>query len=119
MKIILELILAFIPGCFEPLINMVKREILKIYVRGVDQIRLVFVSGLLAVFWVMLAFSGFVMIHIALFFLLPWSPQTNALILLFTGAIYFLIATLSIAKISSRRTWMKMSGAEKMARDLE
>jgi hypothetical protein len=119
MKTIFELILAFIPGCFEPLINIVKRELLKIYIRGVDQIRLVFVSGLLAVFWVMLAFSGFLMVHIALFFLLPWSPQTNAIVLLGIGASYFVIATLFIARLSSRRTWMKMSGAEKMARDLE
>lgn len=115
MRLLLDLIIALLPRLFDPFIEMIKLEFLKIYVRGIDNVRQIFIVGLLALFGIMLTLVGFTMIHIALFLLMPWSPQTNALILLGLGSVYFLVPLIFILKLASRKAWMKASGAEKLA----
>ena len=73
MKFILDLVMAFLPSLFDPVIKMVKLELLKRYMEGVVGVRRAFILGLLGVFGVMLFVGGFVMVHIAAYLLLPWS----------------------------------------------
>jgi|GEM_PF-5555674 len=109
MRLILELFWTILVSLFEPVIDFVKLEISKAYICGVACVRAVYLSLLFHLFAIVLALAGFLLIHFALFFLLPWSLQVNALILLIAGVIYVAIPLLYIAKKASTKNWAKMS----------
>jgi hypothetical protein len=118
MKFIFELLLAALPSLFNPIIRLVKLEILAVYMRGVDGARRAFILGLCALFLVMLAIASFVLIHVAVFLLIPWSTQTGAFVMLGLGIFYLCLSAIFVVKLCSKRTWMKISGAETFARSI-
>jgi hypothetical protein len=118
MKVIFDLIMSVLPSLFKPLTDFIKLELLRVYIEGIDSVRRAYVLALLGVFTVVLGLCGFVMAHIALFMLLPWSTPVNALVLLGVGTFYFLLSLVIVLKLCSRRLWLKVSGAEGMARGI-
>ncbi len=118
MKFFLGWMMAFLPSIFSPIVNLVKLELLSVYVRGVEGIRTTFILALWALVGVLLACASFVLIHVAAFILIPWDQQTGAFVMLGLGVLYLLIAAIIVIRICSRRAWMKLSGAEAMARNI-
>src|SRR5258706_10235044 len=109
MRLIFELFWTILVSLFEPVIDFVKLEVFKAYVYGVACVRTVYLSLLFHLFAVVLALAGFLLIHFAIFFLLPWSLQVNALVLLIVGVFYLVIPLLYIVKKASIKNWAKMS----------
>lgn len=96
-------------GLFEDVIDFVKLEVSKAYLYSLACVRDAYLSLLFHLFAIVLALAGFLLIHLALFFLLPWSLQVNALILLIVGILYLAISLLYIIKKASKKNWQKMS----------
>jgi len=118
MRFFYDILIALLPRAFSSLVDMVKLELATFYVGAIDRARHIFTIGWLTIFGIMLGLSGFLTIHAALFLLLPWSIETKAWILLGLGLVYFLIPLVLVSLICSRRTWMKVSGAQEMVDDL-
>lgn len=115
MKFIYEILFATLLG---PIIKKAKLELLAVYLRAVDGAREVFSLGVMALFAVMFIASGFVIVHVALFLLMPWSPETNAYVMLGLGTVYVVVPSFVIIRLCSRRTWLNISGAESMRRSI-
>jgi len=109
MTSLLELVRAVMSALFDPIVDYVTCEISKAYMTGVEGLRRVFLSLLLQVFAVVLALAGFLLIHLAIFFLLPWSQQVSSIIMLVIGVFYIAIAVTYIMKKSSAKNWRKIA----------
>ncbi len=103
---------------FELIINLFKSRCLTVYIRIIERLRGFFIRGLTALFCLMLVISGFLIIHVALFFYLPWDLETKALVLLIVGLTYFFVPLTLICWLYSKPQWIKMSGAEEMIENL-
>jgi len=103
---------ALLPALFRPIVDFAKLELLRVYLNGVHSVRQLFISLLCQVFAVILALVGFLMIHMALFFLLPFSLQINALILLCVGVLYVTFSVIYVIRKSSVKHWIKLSRAD-------
>jgi hypothetical protein len=112
MKAILELLWSVLSACVEPIVDYVNQEVSKAYLSGVERLRRVFLSLLFHIFAVVLALAGFLMIHLAVFFLLPLSQQVSSLIMLVVGIFYLTMALVYIVKKSSAKNWTKITGAD-------
>lgn len=116
MKFIFDLISAWLPSVFGPVVKFIKLEMISVYIKGVDALRRMFILNIIAKFLALFVVAGFVMIHIAVFMLMPWDTKTNSIVLLSLGCFYFIVPTLFIIRICSRRMWLRVSGAEAMHR---
>lgn len=92
-----------------------KFESIKLYASISDVLRGLFIHVALIFLFVIIALSGFIFIHIALFLILPWSTETKAIILLVLGIIYFLLPTSFVVILYSRKQWARASGLESFA----
>ncbi|MBA4386445.1 MAG: hypothetical protein C0404_00600 [Verrucomicrobia bacterium] len=93
-------------------VDLLKLNTVIWYVHGVRMARKVFLSFVFLALYFMLAASGFILLHIGLYKLLP-SPA-NALALLALGATYLVLALLGLGCICSEEAWMKGSNAAKL-----
>jgi hypothetical protein len=62
--------------------------------------------------------AGFVLMHVALFMFLPWSPECKAAVLFILGGVYFLIALLYVLKLCSQKFWMEYSKASDLVKEV-
>jgi len=60
---------------------------------------------------------GFLLIHVALFILLPWTIEAKAKLGLGLGLAYMVIGGVALKVALDERTWMEKSGAAKMLQD--
>ena len=60
---------------------------------------------------------GALLVHVALFVLLPWSLETKALLCLGAGLVYIVGGILALRAALDERTWLEKSGAAKMLQD--
>lgn len=119
MKSVFDLLLfAGIERVFTLMFDLVKVEFLTFYVRVIDRGRHVFITGILIILCLMAMLSGFLVLHVALFILLPWSEATKTLLLLVLGLIYFFVPMGLVSWLSSRRRWIEILGAEEQIRSL-
>lgn len=95
--------------------NWLKFESIKLYARVSEVLRGIFISVTLIFLFIIIAVSGFVFIHIALFFILPWSVQTKAITLLVLGIFYFMLPTTCVLILYSRKQWARATGLENYA----
>jgi hypothetical protein len=112
MKFILELLFSFIRQSFK---NWIKVEILKICISLVHCARSFIIVLSLLFFMFIILLCGFIGIHIAFFYLVPWSAFTKALILLIISIIYLLGAFFTIVVLSARKRWYRITGLEALA----
>ena len=98
-------------------LQLLKLEVTKCYVRGVEAVRLT-ALGLLGLGLVIgLICIGLLLMHVALFILLPWSLEAKAKLGLGLGLAYVVIGGLALRAAMDERTWMEKSGAAKMLKD--
>jgi hypothetical protein len=115
MKKILDLIFSY---CGSSLWTWLRFESIKLYANTSEALRGLFIHITLIFLFVIIALSGFIFIHLALFFLVPWSIETKALILLILGSIYFLLPIIFVLILYSRKQWARASGLESFAEHL-
>ena len=99
---------AGVRGIFAFLFGLVKVDLLAFYQRGVLSVRSIFSIGILAGAFLLLLISGFIMIHWALFILVPWTEATKGFVLLALGIIYFTVPLGVFTILLSKRRWLKL-----------
>jgi len=98
-------------------LQLLKLEATKCYVRGVEAVRLS-ALGLMGLGLVIgLICIGLLLIHAALFILLPWTIEAKAMLGLGLGLAYVVIGGLALKVAMDERTWMEKSGAAKMLKE--
>ena len=98
-------------------LQLLKIEATKCYLRGVQMVRLS-VLGLLGLGLVIgLIFVGVLLVHAALFILLPWSLTAKAVLGLCLGVVYVVMGIGVLRVALSERLWMEKSGATKMLKE--
>lgn len=102
---------------FDELSRLIKIELICSYVNFVDAIRRIFISGIVVIICLVLFFTGFLLIHLSLFLILPWSIQDRAIFFVILSSIYMLVPALIVYVVHSRPQWLKRFGvAELIAR---
>lgn len=99
-------------------LTIVKAEAAAAYVSCVLKVRRAFVALLSLASLLLLALSGFMLIHVALFVWLPWSLWIKALVLLILGVVYLGCGLACTLAISSDRAWMKFAKVDRILADL-
>ena len=98
-------------------LQLLKLEATKYYVRGVQAVRLS-ALGLMGLGLLLgLICIGFLLMHIALFILLPWTTEAKAMLGLGLGLAYVVIGGVALKVAMDERTWMEKSGAAKMLKE--
>ena len=75
-------------------------------------VRRIVTTGVFTIASLLLLLSGFLLIHGALFILLPWSESTKGMILLALGLFYFLLPIGVLSRLLSKRRWLELFGAD-------
>ena len=95
-------------------LTIVKAEVAAAYVRWVLKVRRAFVAVLSLAVLQLLMLSGFVLIHVAVFVRLPWSPGTKVLVLLVLGVVYLGCGLAAALSAGSDRTWMRFAKVDEI-----
>lgn len=91
-----------------------KTELAAVYVGWVAKAHRAFVTLLTLLIFLLLALSGFVLIHVAVFTWLPWSLPAKALMLLILGVLYLGCGLAVCLGICSDRAWMKFTKVDRI-----
>lgn len=98
-------------------IQLLKIEAAKSYLQGVRMARLS-ALGLAAMGLVVgLICTGVLLVHAALFILLPWSVRAKAALGLLLGVTYLAAGVLALRAALSEKAWIAKSGAAAMLAD--
>lgn len=114
MKFILGIISALFSRWIDRVLRILKTEVAVVYVAGVRKARQAFVALLGLAIFLLLALSGFVLIHVALFAWLPWSLPVKALVLLILGVLYLGAGLAVVVGLSSDRAWMRFADVDRV-----
>jgi len=118
----MNFVLGFISALFRRWLGRVQDilqiEAAAVYVAGVRKARQAFIALLGLALFLLLALSGFVLIHVALFAWLPWSLPVKALILLVLGVVYLSGGIAVVLGLSSDRTWMRFTKVDRILANL-
>lgn len=103
--------------CRRSSFRLARIELARIYLHGVrvartsagSLIRLCLMVGMMAM--------GLLLLHAALFMLLPWTLRTKAFLMLGLGVIYTVAAAIVIGLDSRETTWIQKSGAQTLLED--
>lgn len=98
-------------------LQLLKLEATRAYVQGVRFARLSALGLLVLGLLVGLLLFGGMLVHIALFVLLPWPVETKAKLGLGLGALYLLLGGLAIRALLAERIWLEKSGAAKLIKE--
>lgn len=102
----------------EPLVRSLRREAAGYVEEGARAARRVVLLLGLLIFVITLIGAGLVLVPIALLLFMPWSPQTKAFVGLSVGLLYLLIPVVPLLWLFSERRWMRVTGADELARKL-
>jgi|WetSurMetagenome_2_1015567.scaffolds.fasta_scaffold19553_3 hypothetical protein len=114
MKFILGILSGLFGHWIDRVLNNLQTEAAAVYVAGVRKTRQAFLALLGMALSLLLALSGFVLVHVALFTWLPWSLPAKALVLLFLGLVYLGGGLAVILRLSSDRTWMRFAKVDRI-----
>jgi hypothetical protein len=118
MKFIQGIISALFGRWIDGVLTSLKLEAAAAYVAGVTKVRQAFIALLGLALSLLLALSGFVLVHVALFAWLPWSLSVKALVLLVLGMVYLCGGLAVVLGLSSDRTWMKFAKVDRILASL-
>lgn len=103
-----------IDTCRRSSVRLAKIELAKIYLEGVGMVRNSAGTLFRLSLTVGMLVMGLLLLHVALFMLLPWSLQTKAFLILGLGGFYTLTAAIVIGMVSREKTWIRKSGAQRL-----
>jgi len=118
MSFVLKILSALFRRWIGRVRDILQIEAAAVYVSGVRKARQAFIALLGLALFLLLALSGFVLIHVALFAWLPWSLPARALILLILGVVYLCGGVAVVLGLSSDRTWMKFAKVDRILASL-
>ena len=118
MKFILGIISALFGRWIGRVQDILQIEAAAVYVAGVRKARQAFIALLGMALSLLLALSGFVLIHVALFAWLPWSLPVKALVLMILGMAYLGGGLAVVRGLSSDRTWMRFTKVDRILANL-
>ena len=98
--------------------DILQIEAAAVYVAGVRKVRQAFIALLGLGLSLLLALSGFVLIHVAVFAWLPWSLPAKALTLLVLGMVYLGGGLVVVLGLSSDRAWMRFARVDRILASL-
>jgi hypothetical protein len=98
-------------------LQLLKIEATKSYLRGVQMARLSAIGVLGMGCMIGLICMGGLILHAALFILLPWSLEAKAVLGLVLGLVYVVIGGVVLRVAMDEKTWMDKSGATKMLQE--
>jgi len=98
-------------------LQLLKIEVTKSYLRGVQMARWSAIGLLGMGLTIGLICLGLLMVHVALFILLPWTVEAKAVLGLCLGLAYVVIGGVVLRAALDEKTWMEKSGAAKMLRE--
>lgn len=104
-------------SCRRSSVRMAKIELARIYLQGVSKVRSSAGAMLRLCLMLGMLVMGLLLLHVALFMLLPWSLQTKAFLTLGLGVLYTLTGGLVIGLASRETFWMRKSGAQRLLED--
>lgn len=99
----------------QPVTNWMKVEILKSAIAASKGARALVLLCSLLFIMVIISIGGFVGIHIAVFYLLPFSKLTKAWILLGLSVFYVGLALTAIVVLTARKRWNRLTGLDALA----
>jgi len=114
MKFVLGIISALIGRWIDGVLGMLKTEAAAVYVAGVRKTRRAFIALLGSFLLLLVAMSGFLLIHAALFMWLPWSLPVKAMLLLVLGLAYLGGGLAVVLRLCSDRTWMRFTKVDRI-----
>jgi len=118
MKFILGIINALFGRLIDTAVAGIKFEAAALYVSGVRKTRQAFIALIGLAVCLLLATSGFLLMHVALFVWLPLSSTVKAVALLVLGAVYLGAGLAVICRLSSGRTWMRFTKVDRIMASL-
>ena len=107
---------AILAGWLRAPVRKLKIKAVATYLRAVDGVRKGVIGVVTLLLTLMLLITGFVAIHVGLFILFDWSLTTVGIVTLCFGAVYFIVPVAAIMYMTSEKTWMKISGGNKLVR---
>jgi hypothetical protein len=88
------------------------------YVSVVEGVRKGVATIIGAVALTLLIFTGFLLLHAALFLWLPWTMESRILAMLILGLVYAVPGLLLLKKLTGSNLWMRITGADRMIDDV-
>ncbi|MEX2606754.1 MAG: hypothetical protein WD708_05365 [Kiritimatiellia bacterium] len=104
-------------SCRRSSVRLAKIELARIYLQGVSVARSSVGAVLRLCLLVGMMAMGLLLLHVALFMLLPWSLQTKAFLILGLGVTYTLTAGLVMGMVLRESSWIRKSGAQLLLDD--
>ena len=92
-------------------LDVIKIHAAMMYLRGVQVARDVCRSLVGLAAFLLLALTGFVLVHVGVFALLP--PPYNAVVLLVLGCAYIAVGLCGIRRLTSEAWWMKITQGDR------
>lgn len=99
---------------FEDAVALVKIRVATHYVTAVGEARRLFITYVAFRCALLLMLAGFALMHVAIFMLLPWSPECKTIALLILGCLYFFVPLLFVLRVCSQKFWMEFTKASSL-----
>ncbi len=93
------------------LLDSARIEAFKAYLHGVAMVRRLFLNVLCVLAGLLLLIFGVILIHVGVWFLLPWTAEVKALVFTGLGLLYMLGGGGMLRHFCSERKWLEVSGA--------
>jgi uncharacterized membrane protein YqjE len=103
----------------DPLVGILRARAAVVFLEGVKGVRRVLIVLCLLTFIITLIGAGFVLIPLAILVLMPWDPQTRAIVGIVIGVVYLLVPLAGILLILPEKRWMAITGAQDFADKLQ
>jgi hypothetical protein len=97
-------------------VNLIRIKTATWCVKGVKTARFIFLAQLGLLFLFVLLACGLVLVHLALFYGLPWPLRQRVLLMGCLGMVYTLLPVGIFFFFSRERFWMRASGADQLVR---
>lgn len=102
----------------ETSMDLVKMKTLTYYIKGVKTLRLMYLGIFLLLLLFIFMINGFFLIHLAVFYYIPWSRDAKLLAIFSLGMGYFLIPLGIYLYCASQKYWMRLSKANSMIQNV-
>jgi len=99
-------------------LDLVKIKAVTAYLHVVEHMRKSAISIITMFLAGLLMLAGFIGVHFGLFVLLDLDIRTIAIVTLCLSAMYLIIGILLLGKVTSEKTWMELSGGDKLVRNV-
>ncbi|TLD42346.1 MAG: hypothetical protein JETT_1378 [Candidatus Jettenia ecosi] len=95
-------------------VDIVKIKALMYYIKSVKIARFAYLGLFLLLVLFICMVNGFLLIHVAFFYYMPWSRDVKLLTVFVLGICYFFIPMGIYMYYASQRSWMKLSKANEL-----